>query len=76
MTLDHADVGAQVLIKDIPDPQAATVALRMGISAGEVLKLAAGGEPGRYGNCLGPRHLSGHPRGIATRLNQTNEWKA
>lgn len=41
MTLDHADVGAQVLIKDIPDPQAATVALRMGISAGEVLKLAA-----------------------------------
>lgn len=41
MTLDCADVGDTVYIKDISDPQAAMVALRLGISTGEILHLAA-----------------------------------
>jgi Fe2+ transport system protein FeoA len=41
MTLDQAHVGDMVLIKDITDPQAAMVAVRLGISSGEILQLAA-----------------------------------
>lgn len=41
MTLDSAEVGDELLVKQIPDPTAATVAMRLGISSGEILTLAA-----------------------------------
>ena len=41
ITLDQAKVGDTLLIKHITDPDTATVAMRMGIAEGEVLKLAS-----------------------------------
>ncbi len=40
-TLEQAKVGDQLLIKHISDPETATVAMRLGISAGETLALAS-----------------------------------
>lgn len=41
MTLAQAHVGDTLLVTEIADPQAATMAMRLGISVGEVLTLAA-----------------------------------
>lgn len=41
LTLDQAQVGDRLRVMHIQDPETATVAMRLGISSGEVLELAS-----------------------------------
>lgn len=41
LTLEQANVGDTLLIRRITNPETATIAMRLGVSEGEVLKLAS-----------------------------------